>query len=252
MAADRDRHRLRGAGGDVGRQIDRVDPAVGDRARRQRFDRDGNPVRREVRDAGTDVARGGMSIAEQHDARHVFGRELAARGIERRLEVAGRAVRPVGRGRVGARLRQLPQRRRRRRRGCTLAEGDDAGVRGLQGRVELVDLCRRRLDGMARDAVRDVDGVDDRLVRRRARDDRPRQSERERRQQQRARCRLRKSLPRIEVRPGGEMRQPDERQAHQQPEGLGRAESQGHEFSVLGTRDSGFGTRHSGTRSSAS
>ena len=38
-------------------------------------------------------------------------------------------------------------------------------MRGLQGRVELVDLFRRRLDGMARDTVRDVDGVDDRLVR---------------------------------------------------------------------------------------
>ena len=237
LAADGHRDRLGAAGRDVVRHVDRVDPGVGDRARRQRLDRHRNPVGGEVSHAGTDVARGRMTVAEQHDARHVLGRELPACGIERRFEIAGRAVGAIGRRRVRARLRQLPQRRRRRHRGGALAERDDAGVRGLQRGVELVDLGRRCLDRMAGHAVRDVDGVDDRLVRRRARDDRPRQSERERHHQQRARRRLRESLPRIEVRPGNEMRQPDERHAEQEPEGLRRAKRQRHGFQF--TRDSG-------------
>ena len=92
LAADGDRHRQRRAGRQCGSGGRRVDPGVADRARRERLDRDGNALSaaRWVT-AAPDVARGGMAVAEQHDARNVV--RAPARRAPRRAPLRDRVPR---------------------------------------------------------------------------------------------------------------------------------------------------------------
>ena len=133
----------------------------------------------------------GWPSREQHDPRHVAGRQLGARRVERRFEVGAAcdrsapAVDAVGSGCASSAQRRGvvdARRRSRRTRRC-------ASARARSAPLSASIRARRVLDRAARDAVRHVDEVDDRQPRRARRDDRTRQRQRQRREQQRSRAR---------------------------------------------------------------
>jgi hypothetical protein len=170
------------------------------------------------RERGIRLAGCRASIAEEHDAGDVAGRQFRARGIECSFEVRPPPVHAGRRRRGGVHLRQLPQPRGCVERSGRHPEGHDSEVCGAQRCVQLVDPAGGRLNGRSRDTVRDVNQVHDRLPGRAGRNHRPRKRDRERDENERAQARLQPSLARIEVRAREAVREPYERYGSEEPE----------------------------------
>ena len=138
-------------GGERVRQIERVDPRVAERrATASGSTETGMPSRRQPRDRRRRTSPAvGAAVGEQHDPRHVAGRQLGARRASAASRsVPRRSTRGLGAGRrPTAPAGAAPRCRRRRRR---RAERDDARVRRDGRRRSMSSISRGLLDRPAR------------------------------------------------------------------------------------------------------